>query len=67
MEVVMDAFLHQVGISESMEVVVSATVRVNATRAMMDAVLRCQAHLHPRGDVVLRPNVAVVGLNITRQ
>ena len=57
----------EVGVSGGGVVEVTSKIRVFGGRDLASAALKCEAKLHPRGDVVLQPRVTSVTLNVTRK
>ncbi|KAF2364898.1 CD80-like immunoglobulin C2-set [Trinorchestia longiramus] len=55
----------EVGVSGGGVVEVTSKIRVFGGRELAFVPLRCQAQLHPRGDITIPPRVASVTLNVT--
>ena len=55
----------EVGVAGGGVVEVSSKLRVFGARDLARTPLKCQAHIHPRDHIILRPRVAEVLLNVT--
>ena len=57
----------EVGLSGGGVMEVTSEIRVFGSRDLASSTLECKAQVHPRGHIQIKPRVAAVTLNITRE